>query len=119
MLPARLSRGCSRAKVCVGVEHPDTLCYLGRSSWDLQICLSGLSKITEETGGECFSLGTSNPVSFQPYLESLQRILDNQYFLVFLATPRKKAGLQRVKISTELSNAEIEAPDNVWVEAAK
>ena len=91
----------------------------GRSSWDLQLGLSGLSKIAEETGGECYSLGTSALVSFKPYLERLQKALDNQYYLVFLATPKKKAGLQRVNVQTELPNSEILTPDNVWVEAAK
>jgi len=28
----------------------------------------------------------------------------NQYYVVFGAVPKKKAGLQRVKIDTELSN---------------
>jgi hypothetical protein len=92
---------------------------VARSSWDLQIGLSGLSKLADETGGECFSLGTSNAVSFKPYLERLQKIFDSQYFLVFLASPGKKPGLQRVKISTELPNVEIAAPDNVWVSAGK
>ena len=91
---------------------------VGRSSWDLQLGLGGLSKIAEETGGECYSLGTSQLVSFKPYLERLQKALDNQYYLVFLATPKKKAGFQRVSIQTEVSNAEILAPDNVWVPAA-
>jgi hypothetical protein len=91
----------------------------GRSSWDLQMGLSGLSKIADETGGECYSLGTSNLVSFKPSLERLQRALDNQYYLVFLAIPKKNAGLQRVNILTEISNSEIAAPDNVWVRAAK
>lgn len=90
----------------------------GRSSWDLQLGLGGLSKIADETGGECYSLGTSSLVSFKPYLERFQRALDNQYYLVFLATPKKNAGLQRVKIETEVSNSEIAAPDNVWVPAA-
>jgi len=90
----------------------------GRSSWDLDIGLSGLNKIAEETGGECYSLGTSALVSFQPYLERFQKTLDNQYYLVFLAERKKKAGLQRVKIETEASNSEIVAPDNVWVAAA-
>jgi hypothetical protein len=91
----------------------------GRNSWDLQLGLGGLSKIADETGGECYSLGTSNLVSFKPYLERFQRTLDNQYYLVFLAAPKKKAGLQRVRIETEVSNSEIAAPDNVWVPAAK
>jgi len=90
----------------------------GRSSWDLELGLSGLTKIANETGGECYSLGTSNLVSFKPYLERFQKTLDNQYYLVFLATPKKKAGLQRVNLQTEASNSEIAAPDNVWVPAA-
>ena len=31
---------------------------VGRSSWDQQLGLSGLSKVASETGGECFSLST-------------------------------------------------------------
>ncbi len=91
----------------------------GRSSWDLQLGLGGLSKIADETGGECYSLGTTNLVSFKPYLERFQSTLNSQYYLVFLATPRKKAGLQRVNVQTEASNSEIAAPDNVWVPAAQ
>ena len=91
----------------------------GRSSWDLQLGLGGLTKLADETGGECYSLGTSPLVSFKPYLDRLQKALDNQYYLVFLATPKKKAGFQRVNIQTEVDNAEILAPDNVWVAAAK
>lgn len=91
----------------------------GRSSWDLQVGLSGLSKLAQETGGECFSLGTSELVSFKPSLDRLQKMLANQYYLVFQPVPRKKAGLQRVNIQTELSNSEILAPDNAWVPAAE
>lgn len=91
----------------------------GRSSWDLQVGLSGLSKIAEETGGEVFSLGTSQLVSFKPHLDNFQKMLGNQYYVIFQAMPQKKAGFQRVKVQTELSNSEILAPDNVWVSAAK
>jgi hypothetical protein len=84
----------------------------------LQLGLGGLTKIADETGGECYSLGTSTLVSFKPYLERLQKSLDNQYYLVFLATPKKKAGFQRVNILTEVPKSEILAPDNVWVPEA-
>jgi hypothetical protein len=63
--------------------------------------------------------GPGIPLSIKPYLERFQRALDNQYYLVFLATPKKNAGLQRVNIQTEVSNSEIVAPNNVWVAAAK
>jgi len=91
---------------------------LGRSSWDLQTGLSGLTKIANETGGECFSLGTSNAVSFKPYLDRLQKLLNSQYYLVFNAIPGKKDSLQRVTIQTATKNSEILAPDNVWVPGA-
>jgi hypothetical protein len=54
-----------------------------------------------------------------PTWSDLQKIFDSQYFLVFLASPGKKPGLQRVKITTELPNVERAAPDNVWVSAGK
>jgi hypothetical protein len=90
----------------------------GRNAWEAQLGQGGVGKIADESGGEYFSLGTQNLVSFKPYLDRLQRVLDNQYYLVFGAVPRNKAGLQRVKISTETAGFEIAAADNVWVPAA-
>ena len=92
---------------------------LGRSAWEAQLGQGGVAQITEETGGEYFALGTQNAVSFRPYLERLQKIFNNQYFLVFRVTPENKKGrLQRVRISSEVPNADIAAADNVWVPAA-
>jgi hypothetical protein len=34
MLPARLSRGCSRVELCAAVEQPDVLFYL--EEWDVE-----------------------------------------------------------------------------------
>jgi hypothetical protein len=90
-----------------------------RSSWDLQLGLSGLTKLADETGADCFSMGTSTLVSFKPYLERLQKMFDNQYYVVFQASPKAKGGLQRVNLTTEVPNVEIAAPDNVWVPAGK
>ena len=90
----------------------------GRNGWEAQLGQGGVGKITDESGGEYFSLGTQNLVSFKPYLDRLQRVLDTQYYLVFGAVPKNKAGLQRVKISTETAGFEIAAADNVWVPAA-
>lgn len=90
----------------------------GRNAWEAQLGQSGVAKIADETGGEYFALGTQNPVSFKPYLDRLQRIFNNQYFLVFQATPKKKDGLQRVSVSTTAPNVDIGAADNVWVPAS-
>jgi len=90
---------------------------MGRSSWDSWIGISGLEKLAQETGGECFSLSTTQLVSFKPYLDRLANQLGNQYFLEFAAIPKAKGSLQRVDIKTEIPNSELLAPDNVWVEA--
>lgn len=52
------------------------------------------------------------------YLELFQKYLYDQYYLVFLAVPKKKAGFQRINVETEVANSEIAAPDNLWVPAA-
>jgi hypothetical protein len=91
----------------------------GRNAWEAQIGQSGVAKIADETGGEYFSLGTQSLVSFKPYLDRLEKIFENQYYLVFQATPKSKAGLQRVKISTDASGFEIAAADSVWVAAGR
>jgi hypothetical protein len=91
----------------------------GRNAWEAQLGQSGIAKIADETGGEYFALGTQNALSFKPYLDRLQKILENQYFLVFQASLPKKAGLQRVNITTNVENAEIAAANNVWVPAAQ
>jgi hypothetical protein len=43
--------------------------------------------------------------------------LNHQYLLSFLAKPGKKAGFQRIKLETEVPNAELVAPDKVYVPA--
>jgi hypothetical protein len=88
-----------------------------RGSWTAQMGLSGLSKLAEETGGETFSLSTSNPVSFKPYLETLQKLFNSQYYLVFRAVPKNKGGLQYVKVETQ-PKTKLLAPNNVWVPGA-
>jgi len=91
----------------------------GRNAWEAQLGQSGIAKIADETGGEYYSLGTQELVTFKPYLDRLQKVFDNQYYLVFEAPPKKKAGLQRVNISTPEPGIEIAAADNVWVPAAE
>src|SRR5580704_2301012 len=90
---------------------------MGRNAWEAQLGQGGVGKIASESGGEYYSLGTQNLVSFKPYLDRLQRVLENQYYLVFGVVPKNKAGLQRVRISTESPGFEIAAADNVWVPA--
>jgi hypothetical protein len=113
------SRNSQRYGVIVHSIYATGAGRLGRNAWEAQLGQSGVAKIADETGGEYFALGTQNAVSFKPYLERLQKIFDNQYYLVFQAVPGKKDGLQRVSVSTEVSNADLAAADNVWIPAGK
>jgi len=75
-----------------------------------------LSQVADETGGESYYIGfTGAPVTLVPYLDNLEHRLLHQYFLTFLAKPPKKVGFQRVKVTTEVTNAELVAPSRVYV----
>jgi hypothetical protein len=89
----------------------------GNNYWEITNGQNGMAKLSDETGGESFFLGTQNPVSFRPYLDSLQRSFDNRYLLEFNAVAGKKAGLQSVKLATEVAGVELDSADSVWVRA--
>jgi len=90
-----------------------------RNYWEANTGQMGISKLSDVTGGESYYLGLQSPVSFGPYLEQIQKVLNNQYLLSFAAKPGKKAGLQYVKLSTEVPGVEFSAADAVWVPVAK
>jgi hypothetical protein len=90
-----------------------------RNYWEATSGQNGIAKLSDETGGESFFLGLQNAVSFQPYLDQLKNILDNQYLLTISAKPGKKAGLQYFDLSTAVAGVELDAADAAWVPAAK
>ena len=109
------STAAQRYGVIVHSIYTRGIGHAGRNYFVATNGQNGLAKLADETGGESFFMGLQNAISFKPYLDRLQMILDNQYYLVFLAKPGKKAGLQRIKISTEAPKVEIVSADNVWV----
>jgi hypothetical protein len=90
----------------------------GNNYWEINGGQNNMAMLSDETGGESYFLGMQNPVSFKPYLDSLQKTLDRQYLLRFAAIPGKKSQLQYVKLTTEVAGVEIDSADAVWVEAA-
>ncbi|HUA84983.1 MAG TPA: hypothetical protein VMB85_14070 [Bryobacteraceae bacterium] len=86
-----------------------------RNFWEMNMGQNGLSKLADETGGESFYLGIHPPVSFAPYLDQIQQILDNQYLLTFHAKPGKKSRLQSVTLATEVAGVEFGSADSVFV----
>jgi hypothetical protein len=92
---------------------------LGSNFWEITNGQNGIAKLSDETGGWSFYLGTQNSVSFQPYLDDLQSILDNQFLLDFQALPGNKAGLQHVRLTTEVAGVELDSADSVWVPSSE
>jgi len=76
-----------------------------------------LSEVSEMTGGESYWLGFGPAVNFTPYLDQLSHQLQHQYLLTFTPQPEKKAGLQRVRLSTEVPGVDLVAPKSVFVPA--
>jgi hypothetical protein len=102
--------------IAFGIYTPGVGHY-GHSFWRMNWGQNYLSQVAEETGGEAYYLGYGAPVTFAPYLENITLRLNHQYLLTFLAKPEKKAGMQRIKLRTEVPNAELVAADRVYVPA--
>jgi hypothetical protein len=107
-----------RAGVIVYTIYTPGEGHYGHSYWRTYWGQNYLSQLADETGGEGYYLiGSAPPVSFTPYLSDVTRKLGNQYLLTFIAKPQKKAGMERIKLQTEIPNAELVSADRVYVPA--
>ena len=89
--------------------------HRSRSFFLANTAQNNLSKLSEETGGESYYLGTSAPVSFKPYLDELQTHLSNQYLLSFAGDGGPKGKLVRVRAKTELADTEFQHAEQAYL----
>lgn len=89
--------------------------HFGHSYWRVSWGQNDLSRISDEAGGEAYDLGVVAAASFKPFFDDISRRLGHQYMLTFLAKPERKSGMQSVKLSTEVANAELVSADRVYV----
>lgn len=113
------SDAAQRAGTIIYTLYSPGVGRMHRNFWEANNGQNAIAQLSEVTGGESFFLGLQAPVSFRPYLDDVQRMINNQYLLGFLAKPKKKAGLQYVKLSSEITGVELVSADAVWVPAAK
>jgi hypothetical protein len=107
-----------RAGIVVSAIYTPAAGHVGHSFWLNYWGQLYLAQLAQKTGGESYSIGLAGaPVSFVPFLEDVTQRLNHQYLLTFLAKSPKKSGFQRVKIKTEVPNADLVAPEEVWVPA--
>jgi len=93
--------------------------HFGHTYWRINWGQNYLAQLSEETGGESYYfLGGQAPVAFEPYLNQMSGRLAHQFLLTFLAKPENKAGTEPVKVSTEIRDVDLVAPDRVCVPAS-
>jgi hypothetical protein len=108
-----------RAGIIVYAVYTPGAGHIGHNTWQNYWGQMYLSRAADETGGEAYYIGfTGAPIRFDPYLEDMQRHLNNQYLLTFNAKPQKKSGWQRIGVTTEVPNAELVSAHRVYVSAA-
>ncbi len=108
-----------RSGIVVSAIYSPGVGHFGHSYWQTYWGQLYLAQVADRTGGESYYIGFNGPpVSFVPYLEDLARRLSHQYLLTFRAKPPKKAGLQPVKLKTEVSNVDLVSADKVYVSPA-
>ncbi len=109
-----------RAGVVVFAIYSPGVGHFEHSYWSTYWGQLYLARVAEETGGEAYYIGmTGAPVSFVPYLDDLTHRLGHQYFLSFMAKPQKKTELQKVKLTTEVPNADLVGASRVLVPASQ
>jgi hypothetical protein len=107
-----------RDGVVVNAIYARAAGHFGHTFWRITWGQNFLSELADATGGEAYYLGTESAVTFTPYFNEINERLKHQYLLTFQAQPGKKAGFQRVKVTTEVPNAELVAPSEVYVPTA-
>jgi len=116
---AQAIEDAQRAGIVVYAIYTPGVGHYGHSYWRTYWGQLYLAQVAEETGGEAYYIGyTGPPVSFTPFLDNMEHRLSSQYFLTFTPKPQKKSGMQRVKLRTEVPNAELVSAERVYVAAA-
>jgi hypothetical protein len=108
-----------RARVIVNSIYFRDTGRLDRSGYETNAGQNLLAQVTQTTGGKLYWEGLSNPVSFQPFLQDLSKRLENQYELGFTARARSKPDLIQLKVKTDVSRVNVDAPQRIPVGAAQ
>jgi hypothetical protein len=108
-----------KAGILVDAIYARGIGHFGHNMFRVNSGQMYLSQVTAETGGESYINGFDTPVSFAPFFQDLSARFDNQYRLAFLAKPGKKAGLQSIKLKTEVPDVELVHATRVYVPAGQ
>ncbi len=74
-----------------------------------------LLELTQATGGTSFWEGMGDPVSLQPFFKDLDKRLQNQYEIGFVAPLKNKPEVLNLRVKVQGVPAKVEAPERVYV----
>ena len=104
-----------RGAVVVNALYARGSGHFGHSPWRINWGQNYLSELADATGGEAYYIGNDTPPSFRPYFSDLAERMSHQFLLTFEAQPGRKSGFERIKVSTEVPNAELVTQRQVYV----
>ncbi len=106
-----------KAGVMIHTLYASGIGSFSRNMFQVNYGQSNLAKMADGTGGEAFFQGLQTPISFSPFLDQLNVVLNNQYWLKF-DTPRskKKNGEMRsIRVRTEQKDVDLSTATRVFV----
>jgi len=107
-----------RAGILVYTIYTPGTGHSGHTLWRINWGQDNLSRLSDETGAEFYYFGLVAGPSFKPYFDDISKRLAHQYLLTFIPKTEKKAGMQSVKLMTEVPDAELVGPRRVYVRAS-
>jgi hypothetical protein len=87
------------------------------SSFGVNLAQANLIRVSSGSGGQSFFEGLITPVSYTPFLNQLDMVLHNQFFLTFSAprSAKKNGEFRSLKVTTEQRDVAITAPNQVFL----
>jgi hypothetical protein len=86
--------------------------HAGHSYWQINWGQNDLSKLSDETGGEFYWEGNSDPVALKPFFDDLNRRLAEQY-VMSLDIAKARSGFERLRLHTETPRITLVAPAQI------
>ena len=111
-LDRAITRAQRRSIAVYSIWSPTSVTQNGNAAF-ITAGQSALQKLSDETGGRSFYLGSIPAVSFLPYLKDLGLLLGRQFALTYLSTHMKK-GYHRVDVTSTNPDVEIEHPKGYY-----
>ncbi|MGB6744317.1 MAG: hypothetical protein WBE38_11780 [Terracidiphilus sp.] len=104
-----------RARLIVYSIYWRNMGRLDRSMYATDSGQNLLTQLTQATGGNSYWQGYGDPVSLQPYFEDIERRLDNQYEVSFMAPFKDKPQVETFKLKLSAPGSKVDAPQQVLV----